>query len=69
MFNHFPMPPVVATCVLLVRGAAVVTYVFERSERATREWVGEGLDLDVELLNLVTSRTSAARASGSTWAS
>jgi len=32
-----------------------VTYVFERSERATREWVGEGLDLDVELLNLVTS--------------
>jgi protease PrsW len=55
VFNHFPMPPVVATCVLLVLVPAVVTYVFERSERATREWVGEGLDLDVELLNLVTS--------------
>jgi RsiW-degrading membrane proteinase PrsW (M82 family) len=54
-FNHFPMPPVVATCVLLVLVPGVVTYVFERSERATREWVGEGLDLDVELLNLVTS--------------
>lgn len=54
-FNHFPMPPIVATCVLLVLVPAVVTYVFERSERATREWVGEGLDLDVELLNLVTS--------------
>ena len=54
-FNHFPMPPVVATCVLLVLVPAVVTFVFERSERATREWVGEGLDLDVELLNLVTS--------------
>ena len=29
--------------------------VFERSERATREWVGAGLDLDVELLQLVLS--------------
>ena len=55
VFNHFPMSPVVATCVLLVVVPAVVTLVFERSERATREWVGEGLDLDVELLNLVTS--------------
>jgi RsiW-degrading membrane proteinase PrsW (M82 family) len=55
VFNHFPMPPVVATCVLLVVVPAVVTVVFERSERATREWVGEGLDLDIELLNLVTS--------------
>jgi len=55
VFNHFPMPPVVATCVLLILVPAVVTFVFERSERATREWVGEGLDLDVELLNLVTS--------------
>jgi len=54
-FNHFPMPPVVATCVLLLVLPLVVTFAFERSERATREWVGEGLDLDVELLNLVTS--------------
>ncbi len=54
-FNHFPMPPVLATCVLLVALPIVVTIAFERSERATREWVGEGLDLDVELLNLVRS--------------
>jgi RsiW-degrading membrane proteinase PrsW (M82 family) len=55
LFNHFPLPPVVATCVLLVALPTLVTFVFGRSERATREWVGEGLDLDVELLNLVTS--------------
>ncbi len=55
LFNHFPMPPVMATCVLLVALPVVVTIAFERSERATREWVGEGLDLDVELLNLVRS--------------
>jgi RsiW-degrading membrane proteinase PrsW (M82 family) len=55
LFNHFPMPPIVAACVLLVVLPTLVTVVFGRSERATREWVGEGLDLDVELLNLVTS--------------
>ncbi len=55
VFNHFPMPPVVQTCVLLIALPVVVTFAFERSERATREWVGEGLDLDVELLHLVTS--------------
>lgn len=55
VFNHFPMPPIVQTCVLLVALPVVVTFAFEQSERATREWVGEGMDLDVELLNLVTS--------------
>lgn len=55
VFNHFPMPPILATCVLLIALPIVVTIAFERSERATREWVGEGLDLDVELLNLVRS--------------
>jgi RsiW-degrading membrane proteinase PrsW (M82 family) len=54
-FNHFPVPPIVATCILLVVLPLLITFVFERSEKATREWVGEGLDLDVELLNLVTS--------------
>jgi hypothetical protein len=29
--------------------------VFERSEAATREWVGAGLDLEIELLDLVRS--------------
>jgi len=55
LFNHFPMPPIVTACVLLVVLPTIVTFVFGRSERATREWVGEGMDLDVELLNLVTS--------------
>ncbi len=55
LFNHFVLPPIIATCVLLVVLPFVVTFVFGRSERATREWVGEGLDLDVELLTLITS--------------
>jgi RsiW-degrading membrane proteinase PrsW (M82 family) len=54
-FNHFPLPPVLATCTLLLVLPLLVTAVFNRSERATRAWVGQGLDVDVELLNLVTS--------------
>jgi RsiW-degrading membrane proteinase PrsW (M82 family) len=54
-YNHFALPPVVATCVLLVLLPLLMTLMFDRSERATREWVGEGLDLDVDLLNLVRS--------------
>ena len=33
----------------------IVIAVFDRSERITREWVGDGLDLDIELLQLVKS--------------
>jgi hypothetical protein len=32
-----------------------VLLVFQRSERATRDWLGPGLDLDVELLDLLRS--------------
>jgi RsiW-degrading membrane proteinase PrsW (M82 family) len=55
LYNHFALPPILATLVVLVALPAVMTVVFERSERVTREWVGDGLDLDVDLLNLITS--------------
>lgn len=45
-FNHLPLSPVAMTGLLLVVMPLLVLYVFERSERATREWVGAGLDLD-----------------------
>ena len=40
---------------MLVALPVVVVAVFERSEKATREWVGAGLDLDLTLLQLVMS--------------
>jgi protease PrsW len=55
LYNQFVLPPVVATLVLLAVLPPLLLYAFERSERATREWVGDGLDLDVELLRLVLS--------------
>jgi protease PrsW len=58
-FNHRMLPPLAQTLVLLVVLPLLVLWVFERSERATREWVGAGMDLDVTLLGLVTSQDFA----------
>lgn len=55
VFNHRLLPPVAQTLLLLIALPLIVLLVFARSERATREWIGAGLDLDVELLGLVES--------------
>jgi protease PrsW len=55
LFNHAQVSPLLAAGVPMIVLPLVVMFVFDRSERATREWVGEGLDLDVELLRLVRS--------------
>ena len=54
-FNRALVSPLLAAAVLLLVVPLVVVAVFERSERLTREWVGDGLDLDVELLSLIRS--------------
>jgi RsiW-degrading membrane proteinase PrsW (M82 family) len=54
-FNHVLLPPLAMTALLLMLLPLVIVLVFQRSERATREWVTTGLDLDVELLQLVES--------------
>lgn len=54
-YNQFVLPPVVSTLVLLAVLPPLVLLTFTRSERATREWMSAGLDLDVELLRLVLS--------------
>jgi RsiW-degrading membrane proteinase PrsW (M82 family) len=55
VYNQFVLPPVVATLALIAALPPLVMMTFERSERATREWMSAGLDLDVELLKLVLS--------------
>jgi RsiW-degrading membrane proteinase PrsW (M82 family) len=54
-FNHVPLPPLAMTFLILLILPMVIIVVFQRSEVATREWVGAGLDLDIELLDLVRS--------------
>ena len=55
LYNHVLGFPAVGAAVVLVALPIVVVFVFERSERATREWIGAGLDLDLTLLQLVMS--------------
>jgi hypothetical protein len=54
-YNNMLLPPIAATLVLLIVLPIVILVVFRRSEAATREWVTGGLDLDLELLQLISS--------------
>ncbi|HEX7942348.1 MAG TPA: PrsW family glutamic-type intramembrane protease, partial [Gemmatimonadaceae bacterium] len=54
-YNHLLLPPVASALVVLIVFPLLVLVVFQRSEAATRDWVGAGLDLDVELLQLISS--------------
>lgn len=55
LYNHFLLHPLLSAALLLAVLPLVVVAVFERSERATREWLGAGFDLDLELLRLLLS--------------
>ena len=60
LFNHFLLSPLVSTLVILVVLPVLIVLVFARSERATGEWLGEGWQADVDLLEAVTSEELAA---------
>lgn len=59
-FNFANFSPVLSAGVMMMVMPPILIAVFDRSERVTREWVGEGLDLDVELLQLVKSSVFGA---------
>lgn len=54
-YNHFILSPVLFTVVLLITLPLLITIVFERSEKATRNWLGVGFDTDIELLDMINS--------------
>jgi RsiW-degrading membrane proteinase PrsW (M82 family) len=54
-YNHFLLPPLLAALVLLVALPPLVIAVFERSERRTRDWLGLGLDTDLEVVETIVS--------------
>lgn len=54
-FNRALVSPLLAAAFLLFVVPLVVIWVFEHSERKTSEWVGHGMDLDVEILALTRS--------------
>lgn len=54
-FNHANVSPLLSAALMMMVLPPIVATVFARSEKITREWVGDGLDLDIELLQLVKS--------------
>ncbi len=53
VYNHFLLPPVYMTVSIMVLLPPLIVAVYYRSERTTREWLGIGLDEDVELLRMI----------------
>jgi len=53
LYNHLVLNPFVSTALLLIAMPLLVVLVFERSGRATRDWLGVSLDTDVELLDSI----------------
>lgn len=54
-YNHLLFNPLLATAAILVAMPLLLIAVYERSEQATRDWLGVGLDSDVERLELILS--------------
>ena len=50
LYNHFILPPVLASSLLFVTLPVLLVAVFARSERGTREWLAAGFDSEVDLL-------------------
>ncbi|MFZ1946807.1 MAG: PrsW family glutamic-type intramembrane protease [bacterium] len=62
LFNHFFLPPVANTVAQLAALPAILAVIFNRSERALRDWLEVGLDTDVRLLeDIATGSISATR--------
>ena len=58
-YNHLLLPPIASTVLLLIALPILLLTVFDRSERATGEWVGGGLDLDFARLQALVSEEFA----------
>lgn len=63
-YNHAFGPPMVSTLAVIVVLPPLLLVVFQRSERATAEWLGSGFDLDAEMLESIMSGSFADSPAG-----
>lgn len=54
VYNHFFLPPLIATAVLLVVQPLLIMLFFAQSEKATEHWLGTGLDTDLDTFEAIT---------------
>lgn len=55
LFNHFILSPTLSTVLILLVLPLLVLLVFQRSEKATQEWLGVGFDADQELIRQLST--------------
>jgi Predicted membrane protein len=53
LYNQFLVAPLLATAFILLVFPYIVGYLFQRSERETKSWLGTGFDIDQELLRVM----------------
>ena len=53
LYNQFLVSPVLATALIVLVFPYIFMFLFQRSERETRGWVGTGFDTDQELLRVM----------------
>ena len=54
-FNHLSRAPQGATLAVMVALPSLLYFVFQRSETATRDWLGTSFDSDVQMLELINA--------------
>jgi RsiW-degrading membrane proteinase PrsW (M82 family) len=54
-YNHFILHPVIFTILIMLTLPVMMMIIFKHSEDSTRIWLGQGLDSDVELIDLIMS--------------
>ena len=54
-YNHFLLSPVLSAIILIIFLPVIFMIAFEISERTTRNWLGSGLDTDIELMDIIES--------------
>ena len=53
LYNQFLVAPLLATALILLVFPYIVMFLFQKSERETRSWIGTGFDTDQELLRVM----------------
>lgn len=54
VYNHFFLPPLIATAVMLIVQPLLIILFFGQSEKATEHWLGTGLDTDLQTYEAIS---------------
>jgi len=65
LYNQPMLRPVTSAVIILLTLPAAVAFIFWRSEAALERWLGTKLDKDIDLLQMIESRTFSSSHAGS----